>query len=373
MARKRARRHEGAGSITKYQTAQGQRWQAKLPHGLTDPETGRASRGQFATRDDAQAWLDATIPAAKAARGGPAGTLGEWLTAWLAGHADAAPATVAGYRKVVERHVRPHLGDAPLRGLSRPRVVAWLDALAAAGVSAAERVRAAKYLRTALNAAVARGLLPANPTAHVKLPKKPRPDKAAFTPAQVAALLAAARPRGLYPHLRLWFDLGLRPGEMFALEWGDFAADLSAATVRRAWDDVGGAVKPTKTDRVRTLVLSAGARAALLPARKARGLVMPAPKGGYWNVSRFRRNVWLPLMLAAGLARRVRGKVDLGGLTPYAIRHTMASVALSAGESVVAVSKRLGHDRVSTTLDDYAHAMPDDAEKVAAAIGEAFG
>lgn len=59
MARKRARRHEGAGSITKYQTAQGHRWQAKLPHGLTDPETGRASR------DDAQAWLDATIPAAR--------------------------------------------------------------------------------------------------------------------------------------------------------------------------------------------------------------------------------------------------------------------------------------------------------------------
>lgn len=373
MARRRARRHEGAGSITRYETAQGHRWQAKLPHGLTDPETGKASRGQFATRDEAQAWLDATIPGAKAARGSDAGTVGEWLTAWLAGQADAAPATVDRYRRAVERHVRPHLGPHDLRRLTRPDVVRWLDSLAAAGVSSGERLRAAKYLRTALNAAIARGLIPTNPTALVKLPKKPKPDKTPFTPEQAAKLLAAARVRGLYPRLRLWFDLGVRPGEMFALEWEDFAADLSAVTVRRAWDDLACAVKATKTEAVRTIVLSAGARAALLPVRQKEGLVMPAPKGGYWSISRFRRNVWVPLMLAAGLAKKVRGKVDTGGLTPYSVRHTMASVALSAGESIVAVSKRLGHDRVSTTLDDYGHCLPDDAAKVAAALGRAFG
>ncbi|MGW5510715.1 hypothetical protein ACWEV9_23510 [Streptomyces albogriseolus] len=42
----------------------------------------------------------------------------------------------------------------------------------------------------------------------------------------------------------------------------------------------------------------------------------------------------------------------------HVLRHTYASVQLEAGESVVSLSKWLGHSTPKVTLDHYAHFMP---------------
>lgn len=50
------------------------------------------------------------------------------------------------------------------------------------------------------------------------------------------------------------------------------------------------------------------------------------------------------------------------GLPPvglHGLRHTWATLALRAGASPKTVSSRLGHRKVSFTLDQYAHAVPD--------------
>ena len=46
-------------------------------------------------------------------------------------------------------------------------------------------------------------------------------------------------------------------------------------------------------------------------------------------------------------------------ITFHGMRHTCATLLLQAGEPVHVVSKRLGHARVQTTLDTYAHVLPD--------------
>lgn len=46
---------------------------------------------------------------------------------------------------------------------------------------------------------------------------------------------------------------------------------------------------------------------------------------------------------------------DLPHINPHAFRHTMASILINTGKDVVSVSKRLGHAKVSTTTDIYAH------------------
>ena len=51
--------------------------------------------------------------------------------------------------------------------------------------------------------------------------------------------------------------------------------------------------------------------------------------------------------------------MDIGNL--HGLRHYQASFLISKGASTVQVSHRLGHKRVSTTLDVYAHMIePDD-------------
>ena len=47
------------------------------------------------------------------------------------------------------------------------------------------------------------------------------------------------------------------------------------------------------------------------------------------------------------------------GTTSHALRHHYASVLLAAGESVVAVAERLGHENATLVLKTYGHLMPD--------------
>jgi integrase len=59
---------------------------------------------------------------------------------------------------------------------------------------------------------------------------------------------------------------------------------------------------------------------------------------------------------------------DLGLKQPlvlHGLRHTSATIALSAGVSIVTVSERLGHSMVSITLDIYSHRLPKDGAAAA--------
>jgi integrase len=55
------------------------------------------------------------------------------------------------------------------------------------------------------------------------------------------------------------------------------------------------------------------------------------------------------------------------------LRHTVASILLSQGQSVRAVSQRLGHSNPALTLRVYAHCMPSDDPQLAAALNKMLG
>jgi len=58
-------------------------------------------------------------------------------------------------------------------------------------------------------------------------------------------------------------------------------------------------------------------------------------------------------------------------VTPHDLRHTSASLAVSAGANVKAVQKVLGHASAAMTLDVYADLFDDDLEAVAASLHNA--
>ena len=57
--------------------------------------------------------------------------------------------------------------------------------------------------------------------------------------------------------------------------------------------------------------------------------------------------------------------------TPHDLRHTAASLAVSAGPNVKAVQKMLGHASTAMTLDIYADLFDDDLEAFASALHDA--
>jgi integrase len=69
----------------------------------------------------------------------------------------------------------------------------------------------------------------------------------------------------------------------------------------------------------------------------------------------FRRDVFDRAAIDAGLS----------GLTPHELRHTAASLAVSAGANVKAVQRMLGHASAAMTLDVYSGLFDDDLDGVA--------
>jgi integrase len=59
-------------------------------------------------------------------------------------------------------------------------------------------------------------------------------------------------------------------------------------------------------------------------------------------------------------------------LTPHDLRHTAASLAISAGANVKAVQRMLGHASAAMTLDTYADLFDDDLDAVASKLNEAM-
>jgi site-specific recombinase XerC len=55
---------------------------------------------------------------------------------------------------------------------------------------------------------------------------------------------------------------------------------------------------------------------------------------------------------------------------PHELRHVAASLAVSAGANVKAVSRMLGHAKASMTLDVYADLFDDDLEAVGDRLDE---
>ena len=58
------------------------------------------------------------------------------------------------------------------------------------------------------------------------------------------------------------------------------------------------------------------------------------------------------------------------GLKFHELRHTQATLLLASGEDIKTVQARLGHAKASTTLDMYAHAMPEKDKEAAQVIGD---
>jgi integrase len=59
-------------------------------------------------------------------------------------------------------------------------------------------------------------------------------------------------------------------------------------------------------------------------------------------------------------------------ITPHDLRHSAASLAVSAGANVKAVQRMLGHAKASMTLDVYADLFDEDLDHVAANLDAAI-
>lgn len=166
---------------------------------------------------------------------------------------------------------------------------------------------------------------------------------------------------------------GLRQGELLGLTWADIDFDKGTLPVKRTLAEIKGQfiVKEPKSKRSkRTVSLPPFVtdalrehRAKMLAEGNIAGPVFCAKGGGYRRKSNMIRQAWKPMLKQAGLP----------AIRFHDLRHTHASLLLAAGESIKAVSQRLGHGTIDITLKTYYHLLPDADSSLSDRLQRMFG
>jgi integrase len=290
-------------------------------------------------------------------------TVEEFYAAWSARQPWRA-ASRASVASVFETHVLPAFGDRPLGTIRRGDVESWAAGLPLAGSTAA---LAMTYLSGLFGAAVADGLVVANP---LRGAKRPRVDVAPVVPPALDELdrIRDALAAWLQVAVTLGAAVGLRQAEITGLtvDRVNFLArtlvvDRQLLTPPKGETTFG----PPKTPRsYRTIPLADVAledisRHVAEHGTGTDGLIVHEA-GRPIRRQRFDR-LWS--------AARTRAGVPDARF--HDTRHTYASTLLSGGVSVAAAAEYLGHSP-GVLLRTYAHLIPADHDRARAVVQTAF-
>jgi integrase len=369
----------------------GSSWELRVYLGR-DPLDGRkrwATRTVRGTRREAQRALAEMVAAAdRGALARSGATVGELLERWFEhASADFSPKTARETRGFLDRNLLPALGQLKLARLSADRLDAYYRHLRARGsarggpLAPATVLRIHGILRRALAQGVRWGWLAHNPAAAASPPRVPARDVAPPAPEGVARLFGAAReadPR-LAAFVVLAAATGARRSELVALRWSDVDLDRGLVRIGRAVvAGPGGLVeKGTKTHAARTVALDPTAAGVLRDHRRAaagRAGACGAALGAdafVFSPAVDGSRPWPPDSVTRAF-RRLADRVGLAGVRLHDLRHYVATRLLAAGVDVRTVAGRLGHRDPATTLNVYAHVLPEADRRAADVLGRLF-
>ncbi len=314
-------------------------------------------------------------------------TLREYFALWLDKYAahNLRPNTLTQYKSYIRDHILAVLGNIRLRDL-RPFHLQqfYSDCLASGrkdgtgGLSPTTVRHLHAILSKALGTAVRWQMIHRDPTDAVVPPRARREEMQYWTPEQVAVFLRHARETDHYEIYLTAIMTGLRRGELLGLRWRDVDLKRKRAEIRQTLvcsaDGVQMMTEPKTTAGKRAVSLpdsligtlqalrqrQRAERLLLGPEYEDHGLVFSAPTGHPLSPGVISRHF-----------RRLLGRIpDLPKIRFHDLRHTHATMMLSQGVHPKIVAERLGHSRVTTTLDIYSHALPNLQEEAAAKLDE---
>ena len=260
------------------------------------------------------------------------------------------------YRGSLDNHILPALGAMPLASVGRAEVAALHRRLRATPRAAN---RALAILAKMFSLAEQWGAMPegGNPCRAVRKYRENR--RARFLTREeyrrLGAALAEAEADGsASPHavaaLRLLMLTGCRLNEILTLRWDD--VDRQAGEFRLRDGKTGARMVP------------------LTPTAQAVLDGIARVPGNPWAIAGRKPGGRLASLTAEWY--RVRARAGLDDVRIHDLRHSYATRALSAGESLSMIGRLLGHADIQSTLR-YAHAARDAEKESAARVGGSIG
>ncbi len=316
---------------------------------------------------------------------------------------------------IMRNHLLLKWGEWPIGGIDHLSVQEWVTQLGKT-LAPATVGKCFGALRTVLRSAMRARLLAVVPTDGVRAPStyRPRPLTGIISRQTFLTALLPAVPLDHRAIVALGGGAGLRWGEAAGLPWGALDLTRGRLTVGQVATETAAAVTlrpyPKSRASVRTIPLPDFLLRQLTAHRELilgdtepdpRWLVFPTRNGTPQRRSNFRRQVWRPALVRAGLLGTVKPSANAwratwpdtagatqhreftterealahvadhaaGGLRFHDLRHSYATWLVSDGVPVNIVQRVMGHEQASTTLNRYTHTPDDYDQRVLAAFG----
>jgi len=353
------------GSVESYETTSGKRYRVQY----RTPDHRNTMKRGFTTKRDAELFL-ASVEISKAK--------GEWVDPtkartpvsvvaeeWFRAQVQVKPTTRSGYRFHLDKYVLPRWGSTRLVDVRHSDVQTWIGELSTLlGPSMVRQIHL--VLAGVLRYAIRDGRLTNNPSEGIQLPRVATREHGYLTHGQVRLLADECGAQGDVVLFLAY--TGLRWGEMAGLRINRVDFVRRRLDIARAVSEPRGVIvwgTPKNHER-RSVPFPALLTAALEERCAGRDPEEPVFSGadrGILRAGNYRNRVF-----NAAVARCIKKDETFPRLTLHDLRHTAASLAVSAGANVKSVQRMLGHASAAMTLDVYADLFDDDLDDVANAL-----
>ncbi|MGX7133127.1 site-specific integrase [Enterococcus songbeiensis] len=279
--------------------------------------------------------------------------------------------TQKNYQNIINKYIKPEIGKYYLSSIGPARLQDLMNKLPN-GFDRPLAKHTVEIVYTVLKGAFKRAIYPwqainSNPMIYVEMPgfenqpKQTRDDMKIITMDQYQQILDTNPPSSPFRiPLMISFHTGLRRGEVCGLQWSDISLDEQTITVERIMlqDKNGLQLGTPKTQSsFRTIAIDDILVSELKSARK-RQLENKLRYGKFYYDSNFvcTKENGEPVTPNSIKWHSSRVKKELGfDFNFHSLRHTHATMLLEDGVKPKVVQERLGHSRISTTMDKYVH------------------
>lgn len=355
-------------TISSYTTAEGKRYRVRY----RKPDRSQTDKRGFKTKRAAEDFLASVTVSKNRGEyidpGDAKETLSQLGTTWLAQQTHLKPSSLRPVEVAWRLHVEPVFGSTQVGQVRHSDVQAWVSELTSRR-GATTVLRAYGVLAGILDVAVKDRRILSNPARGVNLPRKGKKERVYLTHEQVDLLASFCGDKRTLVEFLAY--TGQRWGEATAERVQDLDMLRRRAKVQQNAVAVGGSIilGTPKSHEARSVPFPAflSEPLAKLCEGKGRNDLVFGDGKTFVRMPNSRRGWWVT---AIAKAHEVDPTFPTT-LTRHDLRHTAASLAVSAGANVKALQKMLGHASAAMTLDTYADLFDDDLDAVATALNEA--
>lgn len=292
-------------------------------------------------------------------------------TYWEDISADLKDSTIDTKKHIIDLHITPYFKDLMIRDITGRDIIKWQNEIKKKGYSDTYLRSINAQLSAIFNHAVHIYHLSFNPCNDVKSMGKAKSGNMGIWNYEDfnGFISTVDKSKEFYYAYLIFYWTGLRLGELLALNLGDIDFDNHKLTINKTYRRKKGEdiiTEPKTPASVRTIYLTDYLIEELkdytsrLYGIQKKDRLFSFSKGGIEKD--FKNSI-----------KNAQNYMALKDIRIHDLRHSHASLLISEGCDIVAISHRLGHNKITTTLNTYGHLFEEKAKGIVDKLEKLYG